>query len=144
MPRLSNLFALLVFVVILSAGFKTVFAQDSGSDHDESAGEVSAEAEYTGKTETQMDTDETSEDGGSGTAQKAPEKQKARDHQLELTMDSKETEAEGLPDIPETNPKDERTRSGNLDAYYGKSNWCSDKGKNKHDVSETGSVSVLR
>lgn len=139
MPQLSNILTLLVFVVLLSAGFKTVFAQDTGSGHDESAGDVSAEAENTGKTEKQMDTEEEvgeDEDGGSDTALKASGKLNARHHEVELvenvleTMDSRETDAEGVPHILETNPDDERTRSGNLDAYYGKSNWCTDKGKN--------------
>lgn len=129
------MFALLVFVVFLSAGFRSVFADDSGSGEDVSVGDVSSEAEYADKTETQMDTEKASE-VDTGAAPKASGKLEARFHEVELVdsvpemMDRKETDAEGVPDIPETNPSEERTRSGNLDAYYGKSKWCSNKSKN--------------
>jgi hypothetical protein len=134
MLRVANLFALLVFVVFLSTGFKTVFADDSGSGHDESVGEVSSEAEYAGKTETQVNSDKASEEDD--TALKASEKLKARHHDVELvedvpeTIERKETDAERVPDIPETNPNADRTRSGNLDGSYGKSEWITNKGKN--------------
>lgn len=124
MPRVHSLFALLVFLVFLSAGFTTVFAEDSGSGHDESVSDVSSEAKYAGKTETQIDTDEALEDDDKDAALKPSEKFKARHHEVELvedvpeTIDRKETDAEGVPDTPETNPSDDRTRSGNLDVYY--------------------------
>lgn len=137
MPRVHSLFALLVFVVFLSAGITTVFAEDSGSGHDESVGDVSSEGAYAGKTETQIDTDEAlEEDDDRGAALKASEKVKAHHHEVELvedvpeTIDRKETDAEGVPDTPETNPSDDRTRSGNLDAYYGKSKRRTNDSKN--------------
>jgi hypothetical protein len=112
--------------VLLSAGFKTVFAEDSGSGHDESVGDVSSEAEYTGKTETQLDTEEALED----TAVKASENLKAHHLEVELVDSVQETDAEGVPDIPETDPSDDRTRSGNLEGNYGELKRSSNKSKN--------------
>jgi hypothetical protein len=130
MPRVANLFTLLVLIVLLSAGFKTACAEDTGSGHDESLGDVSSETEDAGKTETHMDTAETLEDDDSDTALKASGKVIARHHEVELVDSEPETDAEGVPGIPETKPSDDRTRSGNLDANYGKSKWSTHNSKN--------------
>jgi hypothetical protein len=111
--------------VLFSAGFETVFAEDSASDPDESVGDTSSQAEYATETETKLDTDHASEN--SHTARKASGELKVPfPHEIEWVDsvpeagDREETDPKGVPDAPETTPINNRTRSGNLDAYYGK------------------------
>jgi hypothetical protein len=131
MPQVPSLFAVLVCLVLLSAGLRTVLAEDGGSGSDESVRDVSSQAELTNKTENQRDVSQASGGDNSDTALKAAGRLKELSpdevewvENVSATGDREETDSETVPHAPETNPSNNRTRSGNLDGYYGKSKWC--------------------
>jgi hypothetical protein len=126
--------ALLVLVVIVSAGSRTVFAQDD-SGHVESNGDSSVEVKYVNEKKAGVDDVQTPENVDNKLVGKAAESEaisgnlKSHVDQVELvesvenvptTINRKDTDVEDVPDISERNPFDDKTRSGNLDAFYGK------------------------
>jgi hypothetical protein len=131
MLRLPKLVAVLTIVVLVSAGYRTVSAQEyEGGDPDDAS---SVEANNVDGTEAGVDSVKTSGNDDDvvphlTAAEEISGKLKSRADEVELLENvptpiiRKDTEVEDVPDIPETKPHDDKTRSGNLDAYYGKSN----------------------
>jgi hypothetical protein len=105
-------------LVIFSAGFETVLAEDSASGREDKHSNV---------TKTQTDTDQASGDISDTALKATGELYTTSPHDIEWvdfeseTRESEETDSKGVPDAPDTIPSNNRTRSGNLDAYYGKS-----------------------
>jgi hypothetical protein len=133
MLRLPKLVAVLTLVVLVSAGYRTVSAQEyEDRDPDDAS---SVEANNVDGTEAGVDSVKTSENDDHAVpelpvAEEISGKLKSRADEVELLeiaqtpITRKDTEVEDVPDTPETKLHDNKTRSGNLDAYYGKSNWC--------------------
>jgi hypothetical protein len=134
-------FALLVLVAFAALGSKPVFAQING--------DPSAEVEYGSEIKSDVGSGETMTSGNDEIlSEKLPESEgasvtplehsgKLKAHlddaddigdEVELvepeapTARKVDTDAEvvPVPEVPETDPAPDRTRSGNLDAYYGK------------------------
>jgi hypothetical protein len=118
--RRLRIFALLVGVVLVSSGFRTAFGQEA------------TEVEEVKEEET-SESDETSVEAASGAQEVSGNLKADSDVQRRVELaesaedgaleaDEKDTDVEDVPYKPEPNPAADRTRSGNLDAYYGKRN----------------------
>jgi hypothetical protein len=114
-------------LVLLSAGFETLLAEDSASGRDGSVDDTSWQAEHSDVTQTQMDTYQASENISDAVLKASGELNVHSPHEAEWvnevpeTREREETDSKGVPVAPDTTPSNNRTRSGNLDTYYGKS-----------------------
>lgn len=120
-------------MAIFSAGSTTVFAQDV-SGHVETNGDSSVEVKHLNVNKGGLE-DVPAPENVDNLVVKADEseeiigKLKSHTNQVELVesvenvptaVNRKDTDVEGIPAVQETNPFDDKTRSGKLDEFYGK------------------------
>ncbi|KDR20198.1 hypothetical protein L798_05677 [Zootermopsis nevadensis] len=118
MSRYPRPLTLLVVVVFVSVGSRAVFGLDAAKSF-ESSGDSSVEAGVDS-----VQSPENSENELVGKIAEPGPNAKSLVHEIELVENvenGKDTDVEDMPDVSEAKPFDDKTRSGNLDVYYGKS-----------------------